>query len=38
MKDSVLTFDDVVRPPNRLADRLYEEQTARFSVSAALSS
>jgi predicted homoserine dehydrogenase-like protein len=29
-KDAVITYDDVVLPPNRLADRLYEEQCARF--------
>jgi len=36
-RDAVLTFDDVHRPPHRMADRLYEEQTARFSASAAVS-
>lgn len=29
-KDSVLTFDDVALPANRLADRLYREQCERF--------
>jgi predicted homoserine dehydrogenase-like protein len=31
-KDAALTFDDVVLPPNRLADRLYAEQCARFAA------
>jgi predicted homoserine dehydrogenase-like protein len=30
-RDTVLTFDDVVLPPGRLADRLYAEQSARFA-------
>lgn len=29
-KDEVLTYDDVVLPPNRLADRLRAEQYSRF--------
>lgn len=29
-KDAVLTFDDVILPANRLADRLYQEQCARL--------
>jgi len=29
-KDHVLTYDDVVLPPGRLADRLRAEQYARF--------
>ena len=31
-KDAVITFDDVILPENRLADRLYREQCERFSV------
>ena len=31
-KDAVLTFDDVVLPENRLADRLYREQCERFAA------
>jgi predicted homoserine dehydrogenase-like protein len=30
-KDSVIRYDDVVLPPNRLADRLRDEQYAHFS-------
>jgi predicted homoserine dehydrogenase-like protein len=30
-KDSVITFDDVALPSNRLADRLYHEQCERFA-------
>jgi predicted homoserine dehydrogenase-like protein len=30
-KDTVLTYDDVKLPEGRLADRLYEEQCARFA-------
>jgi predicted homoserine dehydrogenase-like protein len=30
-KDSVVTFDDVVLPEKRLADRLYREQCERFA-------
>jgi predicted homoserine dehydrogenase-like protein len=33
-KDAVITFDDVVLPENRLADRLYREQCERFDLSA----
>lgn len=33
-KDAVLTYDDVVVPPGRLADRLYAEQVARFAPAA----
>jgi len=32
--DGVVTYDDVELPPNRLADRLYAEQAARFPLSA----
>jgi predicted homoserine dehydrogenase-like protein len=31
-RDTVLTFADVVLPEGRLSDRLYAEQTARFSA------
>ena len=31
-RDAVITFDDVELPADRLADRLYEEQCARFPV------
>jgi predicted homoserine dehydrogenase-like protein len=33
MRDSVLTFDDVELPPNRLCDRLWQEQCTLFSTS-----
>lgn len=29
-RDAVISFDDVVLPPGRLCDRLYEEQVERF--------
>jgi predicted homoserine dehydrogenase-like protein len=35
-RDGVVTFDDVVVPPGRLADRLYAEQNAHFGASPAL--
>ena len=31
-RDSVITIDDVVLPPDRLADRLYEEQSMHFQA------
>ena len=31
-KDAVITFNDVVLPENRLADRLYREQCERFAA------
>jgi predicted homoserine dehydrogenase-like protein len=30
-KDTVITYDDVVLPAGRLADRLYQEQCERFA-------
>ena len=36
-KDAVITFDDVVLPENRLADRLYREQCERFATDAPVS-
>ena len=35
-KDAVITFDDVVLPANRLADRLYREQCERFAAAASI--
>jgi predicted homoserine dehydrogenase-like protein len=31
-KDSVLTYDDVILPPGRVADKLREEQHAHFGA------
>jgi len=36
-KDGLLTYDDVVLPEGRLADRLREEQYAHFAVDAPIS-
>ena len=36
-QDTVLTYDDVIVPPNRLIDRLYAEQLAYFEPSKSLS-
>jgi predicted homoserine dehydrogenase-like protein len=35
-KDAVITFDDVVLPADRLADRLYREQCERFATGIAV--
>jgi predicted homoserine dehydrogenase-like protein len=33
-KDGLIRYDDVTLPPDRLADRLREEQYTRFSIEA----